>query len=170
MTCESHPIAVNNTRIQITRFGDLNQIERKITFFAEPNLQGLYFSMTLGVSFGPSRTVRSYFFAGSDSWEHRAASDAVSGSCINATASVIAKGYGFTYAPVVAHQVGWVWLGCNTTQTTSTTTRVTHRPTVITTTLRATTKSSGIKVGADHTFSTVAFLVSIFIKWQTTTT
>jgi len=125
-----------DTRVQLTRFGDANQVEQRIHFFDQNSLQGNQISVSAsGNDFNPAMTARSYFFTGANQWQYKASPAAVTGGCLNYTAVVGNRGYGISYQATSTLQIGYVRHGCNTTTTTTTT-----RPT--TTTPRLTTNST----------------------------
>lgn len=143
--CLPRIVGIGNTRLHVKRFGDADQIEKRITFFDQPYFGGLsFFVDKVGANFTLPSPIRSYFFTGVNTWEHKTAKDAPDGNCVRYAPSVGEKGYGFTLEASVHHVVGAVKYGC--TGETVPTTRTTVTPT--------STTSSGTMSRFDYWFST----------------
>lgn len=143
--CASRPTGINNTWIQVTRYADANQEVPIITFYERPSFEGTFFTAYPGAALNQTaRSAGSFYYVGPTSWQHKSSQNAVSGTCLNASAEVVQRGYGFSYQLNANIQVGWVQSGCNVTQPPTTTTLRTT-----TTTQRSTTQSSGFTHGLE---------------------
>lgn len=143
--CVPRLVGEGNTELHVVRYGDVNQVEERITFFEEERLEGESFSITPDTPLNATtRRVGSYFFTGPSSWQHKSSQSAESGACLTASPEVNQAGYGFTFALSGDYQVGWVQHECNVTEEPSTTTMApttTTTPTTPTTTIPTTTAS-----------------------------
>lgn len=100
--------------LKLTRFGDVNQIERTIRFFAGPNFTGSsFFVEPPGKNFTQPSIIRSYYFSGLNIWELKADKTDVWGTCRFYSDIVGSNGYGFTYQTNTAIQIGAVLPGCD---------------------------------------------------------
>lgn len=141
-----------DTLMQITRFGDANQVEERITFFPGKSFDGASFSVTPSTTFnGTGRLVRSYYFTGPNSWMHKFTQNAEEREeCHSPEEDVVQRGYGFTYNVFADRHLGWVQYGCNETTNpistiiphVSTRTSTTEDPTTVRTSTTTPTKNS----------------------------
>ncbi|XP_021958942.1 uncharacterized protein LOC110854804 [Folsomia candida] len=130
----------DSTEIHVTRYGDMFQLEERITFFSEANLEGTSFSVTPDTPFNEeARRVGSYFFTGPTSWQYKSSEAADGGTCLNATDEVYFYGWGHTVLLRADIQVGWVRHECNVSEDLTTTTT---RTTTVSTTIVPTTTTN----------------------------
>lgn len=153
-TCSPVPLG-QNTILEITRFGDSAQNERKITFFEQPGLQGASFSVDeIGANF-TTRTARSYYFTGTNSWEHKPSGNVGVGNCITHTMGVRDRGFGFTYATFgINWQIGSVKYGCTSNEVPNTTTVPTTSP----------NSNGGVRTKVDSILMHSLIIALVFLK------